>query len=80
MRNVNSRRQDRAAQYGVKKPKNKHKPINATNTSMTGTELRNERLVVSPITVTATTERKTIRATPAIPVGNIENSLCTWRK
>jgi len=80
IRNTSSRRQHRAAQYGVKKPKNKHKPINATNISMMGTELRKERLDASAITVMATTERRTIRATPAAPVGKIEKSLCTPRR
>ena len=79
MRKANSRRQDRAAQYGVKKPKHKQKPINATKISIIETELRNVRLEVSAIRVTATTERKTTSAIPARPVGNIENSRCTQR-
>jgi hypothetical protein len=45
-----------------------------------GTEPRTGLLHVSTTTVIATTERKTIRATPAAPVGKIEKSLCTQRK
>jgi hypothetical protein len=79
-RSANSRRQDSAAQYGVRKPKTKHKPTEVTNTLIMGMEPRTGLLHVSTTTVIATTERKTIRATPAEPAGKIEKSLCTLRR
>jgi hypothetical protein len=76
-RKANSRRQHRVAQYGVRKPKNKDNPTNATNASSMWAQPAAESLWVSTISVRATTQRKTPRATPAMPAGKIENNLCT---
>ena len=79
-RRINSMRQDRAAQYGVRNPKNRHNPTSTANASIGAAQIGIERLQVSTIIVIATTERKTIRATPAKPAGKKEKSLCTVRR
>jgi hypothetical protein len=76
-RKVNPNRQHWEGATGGKRPKNKNNPTNPTNASSTWAQPIVESLWVSMITVMATMDRKTTRATPAMPVGKIENSFCT---
>ena len=70
--------QDKAAAYGVKRPMQRHA---AGKHSPTIIESAVGQCAVPSATSVAPTEmRKTKSAAPADPVGNIENSLCTYRR
>jgi hypothetical protein len=68
---------DTAAQYGVKKPRNNKSPTNAAITLTMRLKPVGQHLAALTTSVTATTDRNTPSAMPALPVGNIEKSLCT---
>lgn len=69
-----------AAQYGVKKPRDKHSATSTAIPLTTWLEPVGQDTAALTRTVTATTKRKTPKAIPALPVGNIENNLCTGTK
>ena len=70
--------QDKAAAYGVKRPMQRHA---AGKHSPIIIESAVGQCTVPSATRVAPTEmRKTKSAAPADPVGNIENSLCTYRR
>jgi hypothetical protein len=77
---TSSSKHDNAAQYGVKSPTNKHNATTAATTSTTNPELGAQHFTVLINTVTPTIDRKTTKAIPALPEGNIVNSLCTQAK
>ena len=78
-RSANSKTQHKPAQYGVKKPKNMHRATSAAIPRTMRVEFIGQHVLELTRTVTATTDRKTSSAMPALPVGNIEKSLCTLR-
>jgi hypothetical protein len=72
-------RPHRGAQYGVRNPK--HNPSAGTNAA---TVIHDPEKVQHSIRITkrvaATDSRRSNSATPAVPLGNIENNLCTLRE